>query len=119
MRKKIKYIVPILALILMIGGILFSRYLNRTQFPQNDQFGNLAGNLFNKGLFCERNGVVYFSNPKDNFALYSMDSAGTNFKKLSADVCAYINADDHYIYYTRNNASQKSDFSFLHIQKEI
>ena len=116
MRKKIKYMVPILVLIAIIGGILFSKYLNRTQFPQNDQVGNSAGNLFNKGLFCERNGVVYFSNPKDNFALYSMDSAGTNFKKLSSDVCAYINADDHYLYYTRNNASQKSDFSFLHIQ---
>lgn len=116
MGKKIKIILPILALILIVGGIFFTRYLNRTRFPQNEQVGNSPGNLFNKGVFCERNGIVFFSNPKDNFSLYSMDSAGTHFKKISSDVCAYINADDYYVYYTRNNKSQKADFSFLNIQ---
>lgn len=116
MKKKLKIILPIIIAVCIISGILFSRFQNRTRFPDHDQVGNSAGNLFNKGVFCEKNGVVYFSNPKDNFALYSMDSAGLNFKKISSDVCAYINADDYYIYYTRNNSSQKSDFSFLHIQ---
>ncbi len=44
--------------------------------------GNIAGNLLNGGLFCEKNGVVYFSNPYDGGSLYSMDSGEQQLKKL-------------------------------------
>ena len=116
MKKTVKLIITFTIAFILIGGIIFSKYLNRTKFPTNDQVGNSSGNLYNKGLFCERDGTVFFSNPNDAFSLYSMDSNGTNIKKLSSDQVAYLNADDHYIFYTRSNSSVKSDFAFLHIQ---
>ena len=116
MKKPVKLIITFTIVFLLIGGIIFSKYLNRTKFPTNYQVGNSSGNLYNKGLFCERDGTVFFSNLNDQFSLYSMDSNGTNIKKLSSDQVAYLNADDHYIFYTKSNASIKSDFAFLNIQ---
>lgn len=44
--------------------------------------GNSAGNLNNGGMFCEANGKIFYSNPKDNGYLYSMNLDETNNKKL-------------------------------------
>ena len=38
--------------------------------------GNTAGNLYNEGYFCEKDGIVYFANPADNYCLYSMNPDG-------------------------------------------
>ena len=65
--------------------------------------GNTAGNLYNGGLFCEYDGTVYFSNPSDGGKLYSMSPDGSNLAKLCDDTVSYINADEHYLYYVRNN----------------
>ena len=72
--------------------------------------GNSAGNLYNGGLFCESNGTVFFSNPSDNHRLYSMNPDGSDMKKLSDDTVSYIYADDHYVYYVRNNKSEDTNF---------
>lgn len=116
MKKTLKLILPIIIGIILVGGIIFTKYMDHTKFPSDYQVGNTSGNLYNKGLFCEREGTVFFSNPNDHFALYSMDSNGTNLKKLSSDQVAYLNVDDHYVFYTRSNISINSDFSFLNIQ---
>ena len=116
MKNTIKKFLPLVIAVLLIGIFIFSKYINRTKFPADYLVGNSSGNLYNKGLFCERDGRVFFSNPNDNFSLYSMDSNGTNLTKLSSDQVAYLNVDDHYIFYTRSNASIKSDFAFLNIQ---
>ena len=75
--------------------------------------GNTAGNLYNGGLFCEHNGIIYFANPSDGGKLYSMDTNGKNLKKLTSDSATYINADDNYIYYVRNNTGDNLDFNFV------
>lgn len=110
-----KIIVGIVAVLLI--GILafFGKNLINPETKMNQGYvnGNTAGNLYNGGLFCEYNGVIYFSNPSDGGKLYSMDAEGKNLKKLTNDNATYINVDDNYIYYIRNNSGANLDFNFV------
>lgn len=113
MKKALKFIIPIL---IVIGiAVLYLLNQNAQKVIMNEGYvnGNTAGNLYNGGLFCENNGVIYFANPSDGGKLYSMDSNGTNLQKLSEDAATYINADDNYIYYIRNNVGGNLDYSFF------
>ena len=81
--------------------------------------GNTAGNLYNGGLFCEYDGTVYFSNPSDGGKLYSMSPDGSNLAKLCDDTVSYINADEHYLYYVRNNpGATGAALSFLSVNTD-
>lgn len=107
---KIKTILVIIILLFITGtGIYFIHKESRTYFSSNYRTGNTSGNLSNNGLFCEQDNLVYFSNPNDDGTLYSMNQNGTDFKKLSNDKVAYINADEHYIYYARRNNERKDN----------
>ena len=110
-----KIIIGIIVVALIIGGAFVSKKLTNPDTKMNSGYvnGNTAGNLYNGGLFCEYNGVIFFSNPSDNGKLYSMDSNGKNLKKLTEDVATYINADENYIYYVRNNAGESMNFNFV------
>ena len=103
MKKSIKIILAVFVVLAVVISIAGTKYLNRTQYNDSYVNGNTTGNLYNDGLFCESNGTVFFANPDDNNYLYSMDLSGGNLKKLSEDNVVYINADDHYVYYVRNN----------------
>lgn len=118
MKKKLPLITFLLLLALAIAVGVYRHFSSKT--PLNDSYvnGNTAGNLYNTGLFCENGGTIFFSNPSDKNRLYSMDADGANLKKLSNDVATYINADEHYIYYVRNNLSDSSPFSFLNINTD-
>lgn len=110
-----KIIIGIIAFLLIVAAFFFgSKLLNeKTKLNEGYVNGNTAGNLYNGGLFCEYNGVIYFSNPSDNGKLYSMDSDGKNLKKLSDDNAAFINVDDNYIYYVRNISGSDLNFNFV------
>lgn len=111
-----KIFIPVLILVLLAGAFGIWHYTNRTHWNDTYVNGNTPGNLYNNGLFCEADGMVYFSNPSDNHTLYSMPVSGGTATKLSDDVASYINADSHYVYYVRNNLSGDGQkFSFLHI----
>lgn len=103
-------VVAILGILIFFGG-----KIAEPETIMNEGFvnGNTAGNLYNGGLFCESNGTIFFSNPSDGGKLYSMDSNGKNLQKLSDDVATYINADENYIYYVRNNAGDSLSFDFV------
>ena len=104
-----KTIIFIFVLALIIGGFTaLSHYSNKVYYNEEDVTGNLAGNLYNGGLYCEVDGTIYFSNPADDGALYSMAPDCTDVKKLSTDKVASINADEHYIYYSRRNYAKES-----------
>lgn len=107
------FIIPFLVIAVILGGIGYHFYTSKTHW--NDSFvnGNTPGNLYNNGIFCEHNGTVYFSNPNDHHYLYSMDNTGGNLQKLQNDIASFINADDNYVYYVRNNSGGDNDFSFL------
>lgn len=83
-------------LILTVMVILFPH-----RIPSNPKgtIGNTAGNLNNKGLFCENDGIVYFSNAYADGALYSMNADGSDIRKLSNSKIEYINAAGKYLYF--------------------
>ena len=108
-KKTLLGIVISLCIILLVVGLfLLQRFVGKTKM--NDDFvnGNSGGNLYNAGLFCEYDGTLYFSNPDDNGRLYAMDMNGDNLRKLCNDKVMYINADENYLYYVRNNSVQNA-----------
>ena len=115
MKKALTFIIPIV-LVLGVAGYFFYQYKSK-QTIFNDSYvnGNIGGNLYNDGLFCEYGDTIYFSNPNDGYKLYSMNKNETEVKKLSDDIASYINADEHYVYYVRNNlgGDGEGNFSFL------
>jgi len=102
--------------LILLAFLLYSHMMNKVNKSAPGQVGNTAGNLYNGGLFCERDGKIYFSNPDDNYTLYSMNTDLTGLKKLYNDYARYINADENYVYYTRMNnkkeVSTQSAFTF-------
>ena len=110
-----KFIIGTLAILIIGVLIFFGIKFSNAKTIMNEGYvnGNTAGNLYNGGMFCEYNGVIYFSNPSDGGKLYSMDSNGNNLKKLTNDCATYINVDDNYIYYIRNNTGSSLDFNFV------
>lgn len=117
MKKRLPLILLIILLLVLavVGGIFY--YLSgKTKFNESYVNGNTAGNLYNGGLFCEYGDIIYFANPSDGDTLYSMNADGSNLTKLCSDIVSYINVDDNYIYYIRDNPGSDGDeFSFLKI----
>lgn len=106
-------LIAIIVILAIIVISVFSYLKNRTHFNNADVSGNIGGNYYNSGLFCEHNDTVYFANPYDDYALYKMTPQGTNAEKLSSDKVSFINADNHYIYYVRDNISKSHSGSSL------
>lgn len=117
MKKIIIIVVSVLAAAgLGIGAWYFATHRgNEIIYNQGYVNGSTAGNLYNSGLFCEHDGIVYFSNPDDNMKLYCMNSDGSDVKKVSEDVALFINVDDNYVYYVRSNRAltEMEFFSFF------
>ncbi len=111
--RKLSKVLVIFFILGIIAIISFHFYYSRTIFNKSYVNGNTPGNLYNAGLFCEHNGQIFFANDDDNDSLYSMDIYGNNLKKLCDDKIMYINADDNYIYYVRNNEKKTSEFAFF------
>ena len=103
-----KIITGIILIAIVTGIILWSRASSKIHYNDEGTVGNSAGNLYNGGLFCEIDGIIYFSNYKDDGALYSMNSDCTDVQRLSGDKAASINADSHYIYYSRRNYDKEN-----------
>lgn len=115
MRTLKRFAIPVLILLIIAGYTAFYFISNRTLWNDAYVNGNTAGNLYNNGLFCEYNGTIYFSNPNDSHGLYSMNANGGDLTKLTDDIASFINADDHYVYYVRNNVNRDERFAFLHV----
>lgn len=113
--KKAK-VVLILSLLLLavVGGIAFSYFSNRVLFSEGTSLGNLPGNIYNGGYFCQQGSTIYFSNFNDDGVLYSMNQSLSQMKRISGDKVSYLNADQNYLYYCRVNnlKNMPSDFVF-------
>lgn len=118
MKKKLPLIVFLIVLVLAIGGGITAHMLTRQHFNDDYVNGNTAGNLYNEGLVCEYDGMIYFANPSDRDRLYSMNTDGTELTKLSNDTVSYINVDEYYIYYVRNNPGTAGAFSFTNFNTD-
>lgn len=102
----------IIVVIFFVIAILFMFFelSKKVQLNNSPINGNTTGNLNNSGLFCEYNGILYFSNGYDNQALYSYNPDNGKCKKLVDGPTSNINVDSHYIYYTRNVSQSKETF---------
>lgn len=74
--------------------------------------GNTACNLYNGGYFCEKDGVVYFSNAYDNHSLYSMDVLETNIQKLGNVSVNNLLAGENTLYFFQLDASHSMENVF-------
>lgn len=96
------FLIPVLILVLLC---VFSVLSKRIAKNPAGTVGNTAGNLNNGGLFCEDDGIVYFSNLYDNGCLYSMNPDESNCRKLSNASVSSINAAGKYLYFYQSPAS--------------
>lgn len=103
-KKTVRPAVVIFILLLIAAGLVtYSILTNKVYKSAAGTIGNTAGNLYNGGLFCENGGRIYFSNPNDDYTLYSMNLEFGDYKKLYNDYARYINVDENYVFYTRKN----------------
>ncbi len=109
--KKLLYFIPVLCVLALGITVFFNLKSKETIYNTYYVNGNTAGNLYNAGMFCENNGVVFFANPDDHNALYAMDIDGSNLKKLSNDSATYINADSNYVYYIKNTQTSSTEYA--------
>lgn len=114
MLKSIKrLLITLIILTALAVGILYAYNNGRTYFNDDNVTGNTAGNIYNGGLFCEKDGKIFFSNDKADGSLYVMNSDCTNIKKLHDDKAVYINVDNNYIYYVRANNTRENNKGFM------
>lgn len=101
MKVKKKQNIYVILVIIAVFLLLFiaSFFTGRIRMNPAGTIGNSAGNLNNDGLFCEYEGIVYFSNPTDFGCLYSMQPDESNIKKLSDLNVRNLLAGGKYLYY--------------------
>lgn len=101
MKKKLFISILILACFSTIFTI--HHFSTRIVYNEDTAIGNYSGNLLNEGLVCEYKNRIYFSNLDEQGTLYSMDSNGTDVKKVYIDKASFINVYGNSIYYARRN----------------
>ena len=114
MKKKIITAVCLLSVLALCITIFVVSSIRR-KIPENPPgtVGNTSGNLYNKGLFCEKDGYVYFANAYDGSALYSMRSDETDMKKLIPTEVTSINTDGNYLYYYQASSGSGEGFGYV------
>jgi len=114
MNRNTKRIILIIALCaLFILGCVISYMKEHISPIPADPIGNSAGNLRGKGLFCEYDGSVYFSNPYDQGTLYVMNPDGTDIRKLANISASYINAGGKNLFYYMQSTTGGSGLGYL------
>ncbi len=112
-RKK-RIITAIGALLTIILILIAGSLLSAHKIAENpaDTVGNTAGNLYNGGYFCEKDGMVYFCNIYDNHSLYSMDILEKDVKKLgNVSICNLL-AGENTLYFFQRDASHSMENVF-------
>ncbi len=111
MKRNVIILSSIILAVILIS--LISIFTNKISLNDSDVIGNTPGNLNNDGLFCERNNIVYFSNPYDDNVLYSMNADETNLKRLSNVSVHSINADDKRIFYSQLSIAKGNGLGYI------
>ncbi|MCR5579985.1 MAG: DUF5050 domain-containing protein [Pseudobutyrivibrio sp.] len=117
--KVLRRIIIIVAALAIVGGLGYYKYINTiTYFNDTMVNGNTIGNLYGNGLFCETDGVVYFANPNDYSRLYKMNPDESDIQIVANDSVYFINADEHYLFYSRNGNRDYSQMGFLNVNTD-
>lgn len=106
-------IVGVVFTLVLVGSILYRKQKN--SIPDNDisTVGNTAGNLFGKGLFCEDEDLVFFSNSYDGGCMYSMNADETNMKKVTTSSVQNIMAAKNHVYYYMDTAKAGEGLGYV------
>lgn len=104
-KNSLKQFIPLFIILFVLVGLFTFLSLRKplTASVPEGTIGNTAGNIRGKGLFCEYNGKIYFSNPYDGGALYVMNPDGSEIKLLLKGNASYINAGGDYLFYQLTN----------------
>lgn len=87
-------------LLFFVSGLIIIGIKKRPKPIPEGAIGNTSGNLNNRGLFCESDGYVYFSNVYDQRKLYKMKSDGTEAECIADVPAEFINvAGDRVFFY--------------------
>ncbi len=117
--KIVRRIIIIVVFLGIVGGAGYYKYINTvTRFNEPGTVGNTTGNLYGNGLYCEIDDTVYFANPNDYSRIYTMKPDESDIKILANDSVYYINADSHYLYYSRNGNRDYSQMGFLNVNTD-
>lgn len=111
-KNKNKFILAGFILFIILLGVLLT-FSKRITPNEDYETGNTAGNLNNKGLFCEQDGIVYFSNAYDSNVLYSMNPDETGAKRLNNVGVSSINADPERIFYSQTGSADGSGLGYV------
>ena len=111
-KKGFVAVIAIMIVLLVCIIVMISNISRKVQLNELPISGNTTGNLNNSGLFCESNGILYFSNAYDNHALYSYNPDNGKCRKLCDGPVKSINVDSHYIYYVREASKTEGTFGF-------
>jgi len=120
LKKKLPVFIGIFVLAILIVISIFYQ-VNKNSVKMNTGYveGNSAGNIYNNGLFCEQDGLVYFSNAYDNGALYVMNPDETNIRKLLDASVELINVDENNIYYYQLSSSGDAGLGYVRSQSGL
>jgi len=104
-KKKRDILFVILGFVIfLVLGTVFLLFGRVSKNPAGT-VGNTAGNLYNKGLFCEYAGTVYFSNSSDGGSLFAMNADESNVRRLNALNVRNILAGGKYLYYYQTGST--------------
>lgn len=114
MKKKLPTIIT-LAVLVIVGGlaVFFQIRKNTFHFNTSPVVGNTAGNIYNRGLFCEQGGKVYFANPYDRNTLYVMNPDETEVEQVLDVSLELLNVDEEHIYYYQTSTSGASGLGHM------
>lgn len=114
MSKKVKYILIVVLLFAVFATLLLVNwFLGRIPSNPPGTVGNTPGNINNAGLFCESEGMVYFSNPLDGGKLYSMTVDEQDVTRLGSSPVRNILAGGKYLYYFQTIASEEAGLGYV------
>ncbi len=110
-RQYISYILTgVITLAVLLTLVLYSVFSEKIKMNPEGTIGNTAGNLNNRGLFCEYNETVYFSNPMDGGTLYAMNPDESDLRKLNSVQVCNILAGGEYLYYFQLGSADDTGF---------
>ena len=106
-------IITVILITIAIGLSVYNKLASHVPKNTPGTVGNFAGNIYNQGLYCEDNGLVYFANSYDKGSLYVMNEDETGMKKILSAKVQYINVGGEYLYYYMADSSTSTGLGFL------
>ncbi|MDR0949360.1 MAG: DUF5050 domain-containing protein [Lachnospiraceae bacterium] len=117
MRKKtVNIVIFSLVVVLIVAIAIYLTMINQTKRNADGTVGNLAGNLYNGGLFAQNDDTVYFANSFDANYLYQMKADESQIHRLNLVTVNNILTAGNRIYYFQPTQTGTAGFGFLTTQ---